>query len=129
MFKTKNICLKAISWTESCFYNCFWTLAYHNSWDATHYLVYIWETKSFHHENFKIHRKKLYCAVFIMRSFYYKTFNYSISTLPSLYTTYFLCLIYNHWLCENIAAWKVSNYGVFSGPYFPLFWLNTEFTE
>ena len=23
-------------------------------------------------------------------------------------------------------AWKLSKYGVFSGPYFPLFWLNTE---
>ena len=24
------------------------------------------------------------------------------------------------------AKWKVSKYGVFSGPYFPAFWLNTE---
>ena len=24
------------------------------------------------------------------------------------------------------AAWKVSKYGVFSGPYFPVFGLNTE---
>ena len=26
----------------------------------------------------------------------------------------------------HIAAWKVSKYGVFSGPYFPAFGLNTE---
>ena len=25
----------------------------------------------------------------------------------------------------NFAEWKVSKYGVFSGPYFPVFWLNT----
>ena len=25
-----------------------------------------------------------------------------------------------------LTAWKVSKYGVFSGPYFPAFWLNTE---
>ena len=26
--------------------------------------------------------------------------------------------------CLLITAWKVSKYGVISGPYFPLFWLN-----
>ena len=29
-------------------------------------------------------------------------------------------------LAETAAAWKVSKYGVFSGPYFPVFGLNTE---
>ena len=29
-------------------------------------------------------------------------------------------------LCNNChTAWKVSNYGVISGSYFPVFWLNT----
>ena len=27
---------------------------------------------------------------------------------------------------DNLTVWKVSKYGVFSGPYFPLFRLNTE---
>ena len=28
---------------------------------------------------------------------------------------------------EVVTAWKVSKYGVFSGPYFPAFGLNTEY--
>ena len=31
----------------------------------------------------------------------------------------------NYWF-DLITAWKVSKYGVFSGPYFPVFGLNTE---
>ena len=27
---------------------------------------------------------------------------------------------------DYITAWKVSKYGIFSGPYFPVFELNTE---
>ena len=30
------------------------------------------------------------------------------------------------WKFYGITAWKVSKYGVFSGPYFPAFRLNTE---
>ena len=30
---------------------------------------------------------------------------------------------------DNITAWKVSKYGVISGPYFPLHGLNTEIYE
>ena len=41
------------------------------------------------------------------------------------------CLHFPNWssfirLCNTPAAWKVSKYGVFSGPYFPVFGLNTE---
>ena len=32
------------------------------------------------------------------------------------------------WLLLSITAWKVSKYGVFSGPYFPAFGLNMERT-
>ena len=28
--------------------------------------------------------------------------------------------------CHTYTVWKVSKYGVFSGPYFPTFGLNTE---
>ena len=31
-----------------------------------------------------------------------------------------------HIVKESYTAWKVSKYGVFSGPYFPAFGLNTE---
>ena len=27
---------------------------------------------------------------------------------------------------KNVTAWKVSKYGAFSGPYFPVFGLNTD---
>ena len=36
----------------------------------------------------------------------------------------FLCLCKDRWLTYTV--WKVSKYGAFSGPYFPVFGLNTE---
>ena len=33
------------------------------------------------------------------------------------------------WKFYSITAWKASKYGVFSGPYFPAFRLNTEIYE
>ena len=35
------------------------------------------------------------------------------------------CTLY-YWPSKPITAWKVYKYGVFSGPYFPTFGLNTE---
>ena len=32
------------------------------------------------------------------------------------------------WLFQRRTVWKVSKYEVFSGPYFPVFGLNTEFS-
>ena len=64
---------------------------------------------------------------------------------PSNYMTHILCPWTSLWLCKKYpntgkyasektplfglllcSVWKVSKYGVFSAPYFPLFGLNTE---
>ena len=34
--------------------------------------------------------------------------------------------MFNRWSQKNCTAWKVSKYGVFSVPYFPVFGLNTR---
>ena len=43
--------------------------------------------------------------------------------LQSFSSLFFISLI---WVWKLITAWKVSRYGVFSGPYFTVFGLNTE---
>ena len=44
--------------------------------------------------------------------------------------TYSFLFVDRSYLCQKwikYTAWKVSKYGVFSGPYFPVFGLNTDF--
>ena len=45
---------------------------------------------------------------------------------PTLSSTYTLRGSYIHQKAVHFTAWKVSKYGVFSGPYFPAFGLNTD---
>ena len=42
------------------------------------------------------------------------------------YTIGNIIMFFLLWINVTATAWKVSKYGVFSGPYFPIFGLNTE---
>ena len=50
---------------------------------------------------------------------------FKVSSRIFFYFFFFICLLF-HLFTGAYTAWKVSKYGVISGPYFPAFGLNTE---
>ena len=74
---------------------------------------------------YRLPRKSWYMIIMIIEIIFYSLIIIITNNLLIIYSLLLAFILF--WLiyCPN-TAWKVSKYGVFSGPYFPVFGLNTE---
>ena len=98
-----------------------------------HFVIFKWSPKVFRKKAY-IHRnsqEKNYAGVLFKIKFYWLwTWNFlKRDTLTKASSSEFCKIskkLYGALVNGTDTAWKVSKYGVFCGPYFPVFGLNTE---